>query len=44
MNQNKNNCNFNDCRNVPLSFPSQHQNKQPGLEYIMKSQTDFRML
>lgn len=36
MNQNQNrNCNLPNCGNVPLSFPPQHQNRQPGLEYVM---------
>lgn len=36
MNQNniKNN-NMSKCGNVPLSFPPQHQNRQPGFEYVM---------
>lgn len=25
-----------ECENIPFSFPPQHQEKQPGLEYIMK--------
>ena len=24
------------CEKIPNAFPPQHQNKQPGLEYIMK--------
>ena len=25
-----------ECENKPISFPPQHQNVQPGLEYLMK--------
>lgn len=25
-----------DCEDIPLSFPPQHQNQQPGLEYVME--------
>lgn len=35
----KNNNNYGymtDCREIPISFPPQRQNKQPGLEYLMK--------
>lgn len=32
---NSKNRNINDCNNVPLSFPPQHQNRQPGFEYVM---------
>ncbi len=36
MNQNNSkNDNMSDCGNVPLSFPLQHQNRQPGYEYEM---------
>lgn len=24
-----------ECRDIPLSFPPQHQDRQPGLEYVM---------
>ncbi|MFC7392030.1 SDR family oxidoreductase [Scopulibacillus cellulosilyticus] len=24
-----------ECKDIPMTFPPQHQNKQPGLEYIM---------
>ncbi len=27
-----------ECEKIPFSFPPQHQDKQPGLEYIMKPQ------
>ena len=37
MNQNKDNYGYmTDCTEVPYAFPPQHQNKQPGLEYLMK--------
>jgi len=32
---NQNSTNMNDCNNVPLSFPPQHQSIQPGVEYVM---------
>lgn len=32
---NQNNRKMVDCDNIPLSFPPQHQNRQPGFEYIM---------
>lgn len=36
MNQNNSkNSNIPDCGNVPLLFPPQHQNRQPGFEYLM---------
>lgn len=36
MNQNNSkNRNLTDCSNVPLSFPPQHQSRQPGFEYVM---------
>ncbi len=36
MNQNNNvNHNLYNCGNLPSSFPPQHQNRQPGLEYVM---------
>lgn len=36
MNHNtKKNRNASDCNNVPLAFPPQHQNRQPGFEYVM---------
>ncbi len=25
-----------ECRDIPLSFPPQHQDRQPGLEYVME--------
>jgi NAD(P)-dependent dehydrogenase (short-subunit alcohol dehydrogenase family) len=25
----------NECKEIPVSFPPQHQNQQPGLEYLM---------
>lgn len=34
MNNNRN-YSLSNCENVPLSFPPQHQNRQPGLEYVM---------
>lgn len=27
-----------ECESIPLSFPPQHQNRQPGLEYVMEPQ------
>lgn len=37
MNQNKDNYGYmTNCTEVPYAFPPQHQNKQPGLEYLMK--------
>lgn len=30
-----------ECKKVPIAFPPQHQNKQPGLEYIMKPRPIF---
>lgn len=32
MNKSKNS---DGCKNLPSSFPAQHQNRQPGLEYLM---------
>lgn len=32
---NQNNRNMPDCGDIPLSFPPQHQNRQPGIEYVM---------
>ena len=25
-----------DCREVPITFPPQHQDRQPGFEYVME--------
>lgn len=25
-----------DCQEVPITFPPQHQNRQPGFEYVME--------
>ncbi|MCM1463773.1 MAG: hypothetical protein NC084_13810, partial [Bacteroides sp.] len=43
MNNNKNYCgeyadctSKNPCGKMPDAFPPQHQNRQPGLEYLMK--------
>ena len=35
MNQNENHSQVTRCKPFPTSFPPQHQNRQPGLEYIM---------
>ena len=35
MNQNNKYGYITDCKDVPLSFPPQHQNRQPGYEYLM---------
>lgn len=35
MNQNSKYGQFKECEDIPLSFPPQHQNRQPGFEYVM---------
>lgn len=30
-----------DCKEVPITFPPQHQDRQPGLEYLMNPQPIF---
>lgn len=35
MNQNNKYGYITNCKEVPLSFPPQHQNRQPGYEYLM---------
>ena len=36
MEYNRNYGYLTDCREVPITFPPQHQDHQPGLEYIMR--------
>lgn len=35
MNQNSMYGQIRECEDIPLSFPPQHQNRQPGFEYVM---------
>lgn len=38
MEHNSNYGYLTDCRQVPITFPPQHQDRQPGLEYVMEPQ------
>lgn len=31
----------NECMNIPITFPAQHQDKQPGMEYMMNPKPIF---
>lgn len=31
----------NECLNIPVTFPAQHQDKQPGMEYLMEPKPIF---